>query len=94
MVNPPWNALEAMKKMKQDEEDRKASGKTPSSAKLVPPEGVHIAYELQDDELRWLRDAYNSMDFLSGHFKSNYHTVRPFRPSHPGISPRSSRMLP
>ena len=94
VVNPPWNALEAMKKMKQDEEDRKASGKTPSSAKLVPPEGVHIAYELQDDELRWLRDAYNSMDFLSGHFKSNYHTVRPFRPSHPGISPRSSPMLP
>lgn len=75
VVNPPWNALEAMKKMKQDEEDRKASGKTPSSAKLVPPEGVHIAYELQDDELRWLRDAYNSMDFLSGHFKSNYHTM-------------------
>ena len=34
-------------------------------------------YSLQDEELRWLRDTYNGMDFLSGHFTSDYHTVRP-----------------
>merc|ERR1712072_804623 len=75
VVNPPWNPMEAMKKMKRDEEVRKASGKDPGPRKLSHPEGVHITYELQDDELRWLRDAYNGMDFLSGHFKSNYHTM-------------------
>ena len=77
VVNPPWNPKEAFEKMKRDEEVLKASGKEPGPRKLSPPEGVHITYELQDDELRWLRDAYNGMDFLSGHFKSNYPPVRP-----------------
>lgn len=51
---------------------------SPEEAIVEPPAGIEMHYSLQDEEIRWLRDTYNGMDFLSGHFMSDYHTVRKF----------------
>ena len=87
MVNAPWNpksAKDAMDALKKDHKVSFGGASEVTAAKIERPPGIKIKYELQDDELRWLRDTYNGMDFLSGHFKSDYHTVGP-----PPLPPRT-----
>ena len=66
------------KKKKRIEEMVESGELSPEEAIVEPPAGIEMHYSLQDEEIRWLRDTYNGMDFLSGHFMSDYHTVRKF----------------
>jgi len=75
VVSPPWNPMKEKKKIEAKAERGALS---PGEAVIEPPAGIEVHYSLQDEEIRWLRDAYNGMDFLSGHFMSDYHMVRSY----------------